>query len=55
VVLVPRVALTETRGVFLDDVSPADLAHHLGVPVTTPEASARGLVEALLDRPARAA
>jgi putative radical SAM enzyme (TIGR03279 family) len=54
-VLVPRVALTETQGVFLDDVSPADLERHLGVPVATPEATARGLVDALLDRPARAA
>jgi putative radical SAM enzyme (TIGR03279 family) len=49
-VLVPRVALTETRGVFLDDVAPGDLAGHLGVPVVTPEASAQGLVDALLGR-----
>jgi len=50
VVLVPRVALTETRGVFLDDVVPADIAAHLGVPIETPEPSARGLVDALLGR-----
>jgi NifB/MoaA-like Fe-S oxidoreductase len=47
-VLVPRVALRETAGVFLDDVSPPDLARHLGVPVETPEADADGLLDALL-------
>jgi NifB/MoaA-like Fe-S oxidoreductase len=51
VVLVPRVALTETKGVFLDDVAPADLERHLGVPVSALEASARGLVDGLLGRP----
>lgn len=50
VVLVPDVALQETGGVFLDDVSPGDLARHLGVPVEAPEATARGLVGALLGR-----
>jgi putative radical SAM enzyme (TIGR03279 family) len=50
VVLVPRVALTETKGVFLDDVAPEDLARHLGVAVSTVEASARGLVDGLLGR-----
>jgi NifB/MoaA-like Fe-S oxidoreductase len=55
VVLVPRVTLTETKGVFLDDVAPDDLARHLGVPIVTVEASARGLVDGLLGRsPARA-
>jgi putative radical SAM enzyme (TIGR03279 family) len=49
-VLIPRVALTETKGVFLDDVAPADLARHLGVPVATLDASARGLVDGLLGR-----
>ncbi|HEV8311000.1 MAG TPA: DUF512 domain-containing protein [Methylomirabilota bacterium] len=48
VVLVPGVALQETRGVFLDDVSPGDLAGHLGVPVEAPDASAGGLLGALL-------
>jgi NifB/MoaA-like Fe-S oxidoreductase len=47
-VLVPRVALRETAGVFLDDVSPAELARHLGVPVETPEADADGLLDALI-------
>jgi putative radical SAM enzyme (TIGR03279 family) len=50
VVLIPRVALTETKGVFLDDVAPADLEHHLGVPVRPIESSARGLVDGLLGR-----
>ena len=50
VVLVPRVALQETRGVFLDDVSPEDLSRHLTVHVATPEASARGLLDALVGR-----
>jgi hypothetical protein len=44
------VALTETKGVFLDDVAPADLERHLGVPVRPVEASARGLVDGLLAR-----
>ena len=51
VVLVPRVALTETRGVFLDDVVPEDLARALGVRILTVDASARGLIDGLLDRP----
>jgi NifB/MoaA-like Fe-S oxidoreductase len=50
VVLIPRVALTETKGVFLDDVAPADLERHLGVPVRPIESSARGLVDGLLGR-----
>ena len=50
VVLLPRVAVTETKGVFLDDVAPADLERHLGVPVVAVEASARGLVDGLLGR-----
>jgi putative radical SAM enzyme (TIGR03279 family) len=49
-ILIPRVALTETKGVFLDDVAPEDLGRHLGVPVLTAEPSARGLVDALLGR-----
>ena len=52
VVLIPAVALHEGRGVFLDDVSPSDLAAHLGVPVETPEATADGLLGALVGRPA---
>jgi putative radical SAM enzyme (TIGR03279 family) len=50
VVLVPRVALTETKGVFLDDVAPEDLSRALGVPIVSVEASARGLIDGLLDR-----
>jgi putative radical SAM enzyme (TIGR03279 family) len=50
VVLIPRVALTETKGVFLDDVAPEDLARHLDVPIVTVDASARGLVDGLLGR-----
>src|SRR5262249_38878808 len=50
VVLIPRVALTETKGVFLDDTAPADLARHLGVPVVGVEPTARGLVDGLLGR-----
>jgi putative radical SAM enzyme (TIGR03279 family) len=50
VVLVPRVALTETKGVFLDDVAPQDLARHLAVPVNAVDSSARGLVDGLLGR-----
>jgi putative radical SAM enzyme (TIGR03279 family) len=49
-VLVPSVAFQETRGVLLDDVSGADLARHLGVPVTVPATSARGLLDALAGR-----
>ena len=55
VVLLPRVALTETKGVFLDDVAPDDVARHVNVPVVTLEASARGLVDGLLDRTPRSA
>jgi putative radical SAM enzyme (TIGR03279 family) len=47
VVLIPGVALQETRGVLLDDVSGADLGRHLGVPVAAPAATARGLLDAL--------
>ncbi len=50
VVLVPRVALQEQSGVFLDDVAPGDLSRHLNVPVETPEATAAGLLDALLAR-----
>jgi len=50
--LIPRVALTESKGVFLDDVVPDDLARHLGAPVVVVEPSARGLVDGLLGRAA---
>jgi putative radical SAM enzyme (TIGR03279 family) len=49
-VLIPRVALTETKGVFLDDAAPEDLQRHLGAPIVSVEASARGLVDGLLGR-----
>jgi NifB/MoaA-like Fe-S oxidoreductase len=55
VVLVPRVALTEAKGVFLDDVAPTDLSRHLRTPVVALEATARGLVDGLLGRAAQAA
>jgi len=47
VVLIPGVALHEGRGVLLDDVTPRDLADHIGVPVEAPEATAEGLLGAL--------
>ena len=50
VVFVPRVALTETKGVFLDDVAPADLARDLETPIVALEATARGFVDGLLGR-----
>jgi NifB/MoaA-like Fe-S oxidoreductase len=52
-VLIPGVALHEGRGVLLDDVSPDDLARHLGVRVEAPEPTAEGLLGALYE--ARAA
>jgi putative radical SAM enzyme (TIGR03279 family) len=50
VVLIPRVALTESKGVFLDDVLPDDLSRHLGAPIAVVEPSAKGLVDGLLGR-----
>jgi len=52
-VLVPDVALQETGGVFLDDLTPADLARHLGVAVVATPATAAGLLRALLPMAAR--
>jgi NifB/MoaA-like Fe-S oxidoreductase len=49
-VLIPRVALTESKGVFLDDVVPDDLARHLGAPLAVVEPTAKGLVDGLLGR-----
>ncbi len=49
-VLVPAVALRDGAGVFLDDMTPADLAASLGVPVTAVEPTAPELIAALLDR-----
>jgi putative radical SAM enzyme (TIGR03279 family) len=47
-VLVPSVALRDGAGVFLDDLTPADLAAALGVPVTPVEPVARALLDALI-------
>ena len=46
-VLVPAVALRDADGVFLDDVTPADLARDLGVPVRIVESSPAALLKAL--------
>jgi putative radical SAM enzyme (TIGR03279 family) len=46
-VLVPAVALRDGEGVFLDDLTPADLSRSLGVPVVPVETSARALARAL--------
>jgi len=51
-VLVPAVALRDGDGVFLDDLTPHDLARALGVPVTPVEPEPRALLAAL--GPARA-
>jgi putative radical SAM enzyme (TIGR03279 family) len=47
-VLVPAVAVRETDGVFLDDLTPADLARDLGLNVRVVETSARALLRALV-------
>jgi NifB/MoaA-like Fe-S oxidoreductase len=49
-VLVPAVAIRDGAGVFLDDLSPADLARSLGVSVRPVEPSASALAAALLGR-----
>jgi putative radical SAM enzyme (TIGR03279 family) len=46
-VLVPAVAVRDGEGVFLDDLTPADLSRSLGVPVVAVETSARALARAL--------
>jgi putative radical SAM enzyme (TIGR03279 family) len=46
-VLVPAVALRDGDGVFLDDLTPGDLAHALGVPVIAVEPEPRALLAAL--------
>jgi putative radical SAM enzyme (TIGR03279 family) len=45
--LIPDVALQESKGVFLDDVSPEDLSRQLEVPIVTPASSATGLLDIL--------
>ena len=49
-VLVPAVAIRDGAGVFLDDLTPADLAASLGTPVTTVAPDAPALLAALLGR-----
>ena len=44
----PSVALRDGAGVFLDDLTPADLAASLGVPVHPVEPDARALLAALV-------
>jgi putative radical SAM enzyme (TIGR03279 family) len=46
-VLVPAVALRDGEGVFLDDLTPADLSRALGVPVTPVEPDAGALLRAV--------
>ena len=45
--LIPSVAVRDVGGVFLDDLTPGDLATDLGVPVRVIEPSARALLAAL--------
>jgi hypothetical protein len=47
VVLVPAVTLRDVDGVFLDDLTPADLARDLGVPVRAIDPEPRALLRAL--------
>lgn len=49
-VLVPAVAIRDGVGVFLDDLTPADLAASLETPVTAVEPDAPGFLAALLGR-----
>jgi putative radical SAM enzyme (TIGR03279 family) len=46
-VLVPGVCVRDVEGVFLDDLTPADLARDLATPVRVVEPSARALLRAL--------
>jgi NifB/MoaA-like Fe-S oxidoreductase len=46
-VLVPAVALRDGEGVFLDDLTPADLERALGVPIVPVEPEPRALLRAL--------
>ena len=43
----PAVALRDGEGVFLDDLTPADVARALGVPVVAVEPEPRALLRAL--------
>ena len=48
-VLVPAVALRDVDGVFLDDLTPADLARDLGVPVKAIPPTPGALLRAIRD------
>jgi putative radical SAM enzyme (TIGR03279 family) len=50
-VLVPAVAVRDGDGVFLDDVTPAELSRELGVPVRVTEPEPRALLRALAAAP----
>ena len=52
-VLVPAVALRDGAGVFLDDLTPADLTRALGVPVIPVDPEPRALLTALARAPRR--
>ena len=52
-VLLPAVALRDAAGVFLDDLTPADLEAQLGVPVAAVEPTPRALLRALLSTSSR--
>jgi hypothetical protein len=47
-VLIPGVTLREQDGVFLDDLTPADLARDLEVPVQVVEPTPGALLRALV-------
>jgi NifB/MoaA-like Fe-S oxidoreductase len=49
-VLVPAVAVRDGEGVFLDDMTPADLERVLGVPVRVVAPEPGALLRALLER-----
>jgi len=48
-VLVPAVAVRDADGIFLDDLTPADLARDLGVPVKVVQATPGALLKAIRD------
>ena len=50
VVLIPSVTVRDADGVFLDDVTPADLARDLGTPVRVIDPTPRALLRALTGR-----
>jgi len=48
-VLVPAVAVRDGDGTFLDDLTPADLARDLGVPVRVVQPTPGALLRAIRD------